>query len=46
MFEVEVRNVAALLELAQQVDRIAEIPNSLRNGTAVRMSSVRATGTG
>jgi uncharacterized OsmC-like protein len=44
-YEVELEGNAsedALRELARRVDQIAEIPNSLRRGTEVRLSSVRA----
>jgi hypothetical protein len=44
-YEVELEGNAsedALRELAGRVDQIAEIPNSLRRGTEVRLSSVRA----
>src|SRR5215470_9573797 len=34
----------ALRELVERVDRIAEIPNSLRQGTAVRLSEARVHG--
>ena len=43
-YEVEVEGDAApdaLQELVERVDRIAEIPNSLRGGTDVRLTSVR-----
>jgi organic hydroperoxide reductase OsmC/OhrA len=32
-----------LRELAERVDRIAEIPNSLRRGTPVQLASIRTT---
>ena len=35
----------ALRELVEHVDRIAEIPNSLRGGTAVRLVQTRILGT-
>jgi putative redox protein len=34
----------ALRELVERVDDIAEIPNSIRRGTEVRLASVRASG--
>jgi len=37
---------AALRELVARVDSIAEIPNSLRGGTSVRLSGARVHGTG
>ena len=43
-YEVEISGNAsseALSELASHVDRIAEIPNSLRSGTLVRLQEVR-----
>jgi putative redox protein len=46
-FEVELEGDApeeALRELVERVDRIAEIPNSLRRGTEVRLASIRMTG--
>jgi putative redox protein len=45
-YEVEVAGNAPrerLEELVSHVDRIAEIPNSLRRGTPVKLSSVRCT---
>ena len=42
--EIEVEGDAsetALRDVVDRVDRIAEIPNSLRRGTEVRVSSVR-----
>lgn len=36
-------DASALRELVHTVDRIAEIPNSLRQGTVVRLSDVRVT---
>ena len=45
-YEVELDGTApedVLRALVQHVDEIAEIPNSLRNGTPVRLSQVRAT---
>ncbi len=44
-YDVEIRGRATgaqLEELVREVDAIAEIPNSLRRGTAVRLGSVRA----
>jgi putative redox protein len=35
----------ALRDLAERVDRIAEIPNSLRRGTEVRLASLQVSGT-
>jgi putative redox protein len=43
-YEVEISgdaDAARLRELVEQVDRIAEIPNSLRGGTAVKLGAVR-----
>jgi organic hydroperoxide reductase OsmC/OhrA len=40
--ELEGEPAELLDELVQHVDRIAEIPNSLRQGTQVRLASVRA----
>ena len=43
-YEVEIEGDAPeerLRELAERVDRIAEIPNSLRQGTPVRLGSAR-----
>jgi putative redox protein len=43
-YEVELEGDApkqALRELVDHVDRIAEIPNSIRQGTEVRLTSVR-----
>lgn len=37
---------AALRELVERVDSIAEIPNSLRRGTSVRLSETRVHGGG
>jgi putative redox protein len=45
-YDVEVEGDApteALRDLVDRVDRIAEIPNSLRRGTEVRLASVQAT---
>jgi hypothetical protein len=36
----------ALRELVSGVDRIAEIPNSIRRGTEVLLTSVRVDGSG
>jgi uncharacterized OsmC-like protein len=44
-YEVEIDGDAAperLRRLVQHVDDIAEIPNSLRHGTAVRLDSIHA----
>jgi len=44
-YEVEIRGDAsaeALAELVRKVDAIAEIPNSLRGGTEVRLRGVHA----
>jgi putative redox protein len=44
-YEVEIDGDAPadrLQELVEHVDRIAEIPNSLRFGTSVRLGSVRS----
>ncbi len=35
-----------LHEIVRVVDRIAEIPNSLRGGTAVRLTGITVTGNG
>lgn len=46
-YEVEVEGDAAterLAELVHLVDRVAEIPNSLRAGTQVRLAAARANG--
>jgi putative redox protein len=46
-YDVELEGDApeeTLRELVERVDRIAEIPNSLRGGTAVRLASTRITG--
>ena len=46
-YEVELEGNApreALLELVERVDGIAEIPNSIRNGTGVNLTAVRAVG--
>ena len=46
-YDVEISGDAepdALRELVEHVDRIAEIPNSLRLGTPVRVGSVHVTG--
>ncbi len=46
-YDVELQGDAAdeaLLELVERVDKIAEIPNSLRRGTEVRLASIRMTG--
>ncbi|MBK5331284.1 MAG: OsmC family protein [Ilumatobacteraceae bacterium] len=48
-YAIEIAGVASendLQALVDHVDAIAEIPNSLRNGTAVRLDSVTATSTG
>jgi putative redox protein len=46
-YDVELKGDASeevLRELVERVDEIAEIPNSLRRGTAVRLTSIRKTG--
>ena len=48
-YDVEVDGNASehdLRALADHVDAIAEIPNSLRNGTAVRLGTARVSGDG
>jgi uncharacterized OsmC-like protein len=39
-YEVELAGTGDLQALAEHVDRIAEIPNSLRHGTPVRLGAV------
>jgi uncharacterized OsmC-like protein len=39
-YDVEVRGRGDLRALVEEVDRIAEIPNSLRRGTAVALRSI------
>ena len=40
-YDVELRGNGDLEALAREVDRIAEIPNSLRHGTAVSLGEIR-----
>jgi hypothetical protein len=40
-YDVELRGSGDLDALAREVDRIAEIPNSLRQSTAVSLGEVR-----
>jgi len=40
-YDVELRGECELEALAREVDRIAEIPNSLRRGTAVSIGEIR-----
>lgn len=40
-YNLELRGIGDLDGLAREVDRIAEIPNSLRQGTAVSLGAIR-----
>jgi hypothetical protein len=40
-YDVEVAGDGDLSTLVREVDRIAEIPNSLRQGTAVSLGQIR-----
>ena len=44
MFEVEVRNIAGEPAAVGKVDEIAEIPNSLHEGTAVTLGTTHIGG--
>jgi hypothetical protein len=41
VYEVELSGTGDLQALVEHVDQIAEIPNSLRHGTPVRLGGVR-----